>query len=329
MVKSAILPAAALVPLAAAALYPGVTTDNHTCVLSEPVLSCSADAVPGKVDTCCSETFGGLVLQTQFWDVYTGFEGEGQILPQKSWTIHGLWPDFCNGSYTQYCDLNRQYDPKPSPNTTTGTPGGTPVPPYQGESIDKWFAPYGKSDLLAWMNKYWIAQGDRNWVLWAHEYSKHATCFSTFQTECFGPKASKYDDLFEFFETVISYYKDLPTWHWLADAGIKPSNTTGYTLSNIQTALKKGYGKVPYLGCGGPKYNETAAGKGSSDNGRTQFQEVWYYNHVVGRVQSKDVVRVDADVVGGSLGNCAKAENAVWYYKRAKGSETTGCQKKN
>lgn len=89
------------------------------------------------------------------------------------------------GSYTQYCDLSRQYDPKPSPNTTTGTPGGTPVPPYQGESVDKWFAPYGKSDLLAWMNKYWIAQGDRNWVLWGHEYSKHATCFSTFQTECF------------------------------------------------------------------------------------------------------------------------------------------------
>lgn len=34
MVKSAILPAAALVPLATAALYPGVTTDNHTCILS-------------------------------------------------------------------------------------------------------------------------------------------------------------------------------------------------------------------------------------------------------------------------------------------------------
>lgn len=34
MVNSALLPAAVLVPLAAAALYPGVTTDNHTCVLS-------------------------------------------------------------------------------------------------------------------------------------------------------------------------------------------------------------------------------------------------------------------------------------------------------
>lgn len=95
MVKSLVLPVAALLPLATAALYPGVTSDNHTCVLSafftlapdpmflarfqnglskphanqlstplvgEPVLSCSADATPAKVDTCCSETFGGLVV---------------------------------------------------------------------------------------------------------------------------------------------------------------------------------------------------------------------------------------------------------------------------
>lgn len=143
-----------------------------------------------------------------------------------------------------------------------------------------------------------------------------------------GPKAAKYADLFEFFETVIDYYKDLPTWRWLADAGINPSNTTSYTLSDIQGAIKKGYGKVPYIGCGGPRYNETDAGKGSSDNGRTQLQEMWYYSHVNGRVQNKDVVRVDADVVGGSLGSCAKAENAVWYYKRAKGSETNNCHKK-
>lgn len=81
--------------------------------------------------------------------------------------------------------LSRQYDPKPSPNTTTGTPDGTPVPPYKGESIDKWFVPNGKGDLLAYMNRHWVSQLDPNWVLWAHEYSKHATCFSTFQTECY------------------------------------------------------------------------------------------------------------------------------------------------
>lgn len=89
------------------------------------------------------------------------------------------------GSYTQYCNLGKQYDPRPSPNTTNGKPGGTPVPAYKGEPIDRWFGPYGKLDLLAYMNKYWVSQSDANWVFWAHEYSKHATCFSTFQTECY------------------------------------------------------------------------------------------------------------------------------------------------
>lgn len=48
-------------------------------------------------NTCCSPTPGGLVLQTQFWDTYTGLEHKGQLLPESSWGIHGLWPDFCDG----------------------------------------------------------------------------------------------------------------------------------------------------------------------------------------------------------------------------------------
>jgi ribonuclease T2 len=124
-------------------------------------------------DSCCTETYGGLVLATQFWSTYTGLESAGQVLPKDSWTLHGLWPDYCNGSYTQYCDLrytfhcivhlvkkglmandSRQYDPVPSPNTTTGTPSGQPVPAYKGPSIDTLIEPFGRYDLLAYMNKY-------------------------------------------------------------------------------------------------------------------------------------------------------------------------------
>lgn len=103
----------------------------------------------------------------------------------RSYSSPDKTANMTTGSFTQYCDLSRQYDPKPSPNTTTGTPSGKPVPPYKGESIDNWFAPYGKFDLLAYMKKFWVSQGDLNWVFWAHEFSKHATCYSTFQTECF------------------------------------------------------------------------------------------------------------------------------------------------
>lgn len=70
-----------------------------------PYLSCSANAKPNITDSCCVETYGGLVLSTQYWDTYTGLESHGQLLPRNTWTLHGLWPDFCNGSFTQYCDL--------------------------------------------------------------------------------------------------------------------------------------------------------------------------------------------------------------------------------
>ncbi|KAI1170510.1 ribonuclease T2 family protein [Nemania sp. FL0916] len=298
-------------------LYPGLSTDNHTCALVAPVLSCSDEAQPGLVDTCCAETFGGLVLQTQFWDTYTGLESQRQLLPKNTWTIHGLWPDFCNGSYTQYCDLKRQYDPLPSPNTTTGTPAGKPVKPWTGEPISDFIEKFGKYDLLAYMNKYWIGQNQPNWWLWAHEFSKHATCFSTFDTECYGPSYVKHSEVIDFYSTVVSYYQSLPTYKWLSQGGIKPSNTTAYSVSDIQGALRRGFGKLPYVGCSGPKYNETAAGKGSLDNGATVLSEMWYYYHVNGRVQRVDGKPVDAS---GSVTNCAKTKKAVWYYERSRGS---------
>ncbi|KAH6666907.1 ribonuclease T2-like protein [Halenospora varia] len=315
------LTASALVNVSVASLYPGQSNLNHTCQLQTPLLSCSANAYPNIIDSCCTETYGGLVLSTQFWSTYTGLEAQGQKLPANTWTLHGLWPDFCNGSYTQYCDLSRQYDPLPSPNTTTGTPSGTPVVPYTGPNIGTFLEPFGKFDLLAYMNKFWIAQAQPNPDFWGHEFSKHATCFSTFDLPCYGPQLVQHAEVVDFFETAISYYQNLPTYGWLSAADIRPSNSTSYTLGDMQTALNKGFGATPYIGCAGPKWNETDAGKGSSDNGRTVLSEVWYYYHVYGRVQRNQGLPVNASINGGSLGNCAKAKGAVQYPKRTTGSE--------
>lgn len=71
-----------------------------------------------------------------------------------------------NGSYTQYCDLSRQYDPVPSPNTTTGLPNGTFIPAYNGSGIGTFLEPFGRFDLLEYMNTYWIAQNSPNQDLW-------------------------------------------------------------------------------------------------------------------------------------------------------------------
>lgn len=227
--------------------------------------------------------------------------------------------DICicsNGSYTQYCDLTRQFDPEPSPNTTTGAPDGTPVPPYTGPPIDP-FTPFARHDLHAWMQTYWIARNQPNWVLWAHEFSKHATCFSTFDLPCYGPQYQDGYDLIEFFETTAMYFLRLPTYAWLRDADIVPSNGTAYSLSDLEDALSGAYGVEPYVGCSGPAYNETDAGQGSDDDGATVLSEVWYYFHVFGRPQDGRW----APVAQTGSSSCAKGEGAVWYYERSQRSE--------
>lgn len=314
------LSATVLISATSASLY-GNSNLNHTCKLQPNYLSCSPQAQANLTDSCCAETYGGLVLSTQFWDTYTGLEKEGQLLPRNTWTLHGLWPDFCNGSYTQYCDLSRQFDPVPSPNTTTGKKDGTPVPAYTGPSIGTFLAPFGKFDLLAYMNKFWISQGSPNGDLWGHEFSKHATCFSSFDLPCYGPQYRKNEDVIDYFETAVQYYENLPTYGWLSAKNIRPSNTTAYSLSDMQAALSSGFGAVPYIGCSGPRYNATTAGAGSSDNGATVLTEVWYYYHVYGKVQRGQGLPVNASINGGSISNCAKAPGAVRYYQRTQGAE--------
>ncbi|ETI27813.1 hypothetical protein G647_00262 [Cladophialophora carrionii CBS 160.54] len=310
--------AAALTSAAQASLY-GETTENHTCILDPLALSCSAQAQPNLVDSCCTETYGGLLLSTQFWSTYTGLETQGQKLPANTWTLHGLWPDFCNGSYTQYCDLSRQYDPVPAPNTTNGLPNGTVVPPYTGPDVGTFIEEFGRYDLLQWMDKYWVNQGAPNTDFWGHEFSKHATCFSTFDLPCYGPQYVEHQDVIEFFETAIKYYRRLPTWGWLKEAKIVPSNSTTYTLADIQGQLTKKYGAVPYVGCSGPRYNTTEQGmrENSTDSGRTVVSEVWYYMHAYGRPQEGNTVPVNATSPNTS---CAKAKGALHYYEMTPGS---------
>lgn len=235
--------------------------------------------------------------------------------------VAGLWPDFCNGSYTQYCDLTRQYDPLPSPNTTTGTPEGTPVPAWTGPDIGSFLEPLGKLDLLAYMRRYWVASGQPSPDFWGHEFGKHATCFSTFDVECYGPQYVEHQEVVDFFKTAVAYYRTLPTWLWLSAKGIRPANSSYYSLADMQDALAEGFGAVPYIGCSGPRYNTTEAGQGSSDAGYTIVSEVWYYHHVYGAVQRQQALRVDADIVGGRLTNCAQAPNALRYLERSPGSE--------
>lgn len=85
------------------------------------------------------------VLSTQFWSIYTGLEKEGQLLPKGSWTLHGLWPDNCDGSFGQYCDFSRQFDPDPSPAALSN---GAVIPPWKGPSVETFIEEFGRFELL-------------------------------------------------------------------------------------------------------------------------------------------------------------------------------------
>jgi ribonuclease T2 len=123
------------------------------------------------------------------------------------------------------------------------------------------------------MNTYWIAQNQDNAGFWGHEFSKHATCFSTFNKPCYGPMYRQHEDVVDFFDSAIMYYKRVPSFEWLQKDGIVPSNTTRYSYADISNTLTDNFGSIPFIGCSGPRYNATAAGANSTDNGYTRLSE--------------------------------------------------------
>lgn len=272
--------------------YPSIASCTH-----EPTFF-SCENTTRVVNTCCSPTPGGLVLATQFWSTYTGLERKGQKLPKGSWTIHGLWPDNCDGSFDQYCDLSRQYDPAPSP---TNFPNGTVIPVYKGPGVDTFIKHFGRGQLLDYMNKYWINQGALNEVFWAHEFSKHATCTSTFDVACYGQDYKRNAEVVDFFDAAIRAFQHFPTYNLLAAGGIVPSNKTTYKLNDLEAVVKSQTGATPFFGC---------------VNNGTVLSEVWYFNHVFGTEQFGSFKSVDSTTPS----TCTRS-GKIWYPERTAGSE--------
>ncbi|KAF8434336.1 base non-specific acid ribonuclease [Boletus edulis BED1] len=186
------------------------------CSASSPI-SCQNSSVS---DTCCTEYPGGLLLQTQFWD--TNVPGS----PPDSWTIHGLWPDNCDGTYIENCDPSRAYD------------------------IPNLLVEQGASATLDYMQQFWLNADGTNEHLWNHEWSTHGTCYSTLQPSCLPQGNPEGSEAVSYFQTIVQLFQTLPTYTWLANAGIEPSYHRTYTLSEILSALEQGSGGyTPQVGC--------------------------------------------------------------------------------
>ncbi|EJF67147.1 ribonuclease T2 [Dichomitus squalens LYAD-421 SS1] len=205
-----------------------------------------------QTDLCCFESPGGLLLQTQFWDTNpsTG--------PANSWTIHGLWPDNCDGTFSENCDSSRDYT-----------------------DIAGLLTDQGASDTLSYMQEFWVDINGQNEQFWEHEWSTHGTCYSTLKPSCLPSGSPKGAEAVAFFQIVVKLFKTLPTYDWLSAAGITPSSSKTFTLSTLTSALKDASGVTPALNCDGSNLNSIE----------------WYFN-VKGSLLDGTFVPIDAPSKG-------------------------------
>lgn len=191
---------------------------------SNPELSCQAK-YSGQ-DTCCFNYPGGQMLLTQFWDA------DPAIGPDDSWTIHGLWPDHCDGGFDQYCDSKRKYS-----------------------NISLILIDAGRGDLLDYMTAYWKDFRGDDPDLWEHEWNKHGTCISTLETKCYMDYYPQ-QEVVDYFDKTVEIFQKLPSYQTLADAGIVPSYTQTYSLDDIKEVLKKAHGTEVTVRCHYHSLNE-------------------------------------------------------------------------
>ncbi|KAE8229992.1 hypothetical protein CF326_g5018 [Tilletia indica] len=214
--------------------------DTQTAVRAQDgCLSCS----PCAVDSCQTNLPGGLILLTQFWDTHPAAG------PDDSWTIHGLWPDYCNGTYPANCDPSR-----------------ADLQPLQV------LRDANETDLISYMNEFWVSDRGSTPDFWSHEWSKHGVCVSTLDPKCYPQdEYVQNQDLVDFFKTTTTLHARYNLYQALAQAGILPTTSQTYALSDMKDALRTAFGVDVALRC------------------RSGYlQEAWIYHHTNGRATDPD-----------------------------------------
>ncbi|KAJ1956597.1 hypothetical protein EC988_001265, partial [Linderina pennispora] len=171
--------------------------------------------------------------------------------PSDAFTVHGLWPDTCDGKMlpSNGCDPQRAYTNISSI--------------IRADSME----------LHDNMNTYWPSnKGDNNWF-WTHEWVKHGTCVSTLEPRCYGTGYTSQEEVVDYFSTILKLRAKYDIYKALAASGItptkpeagrRPKNT--YTLAQFKAALKDAWGVEPNVKCRGRR-----------------LQEVWLWFKVRGR----------------------------------------------
>ncbi|PON58311.1 Ribonuclease T2-like [Parasponia andersonii] len=129
--------------------------------------------------------------------------------PAADFGIHGLWPNYKDGSYPSNCDPNNPFD--------------------QSEI----------SDLTSSMQKNWptlACPSGSGLKFWEHEWEKHGTCSESVL------------DQHAYFQTTLNLKRKVNVLQVLKSAGIQP-NGEFYSLANIREAIQNGVGYSPWIEC--------------------------------------------------------------------------------
>ncbi|KAM0327016.1 hypothetical protein ACHAQA_006139 [Verticillium albo-atrum] len=191
--------------------------------------------------------------------------------------FHGLWPDKCDGTWEQFCDPNREYT-----NITAILGAEAPC-------------------TLKYMETFWKDQSGNDESFWEHEFNKHGTCMNTLEPGCY-PDYKPGQELADYFRKTVAIFKSLPSYDWLKSAGIIPSDTVTYTLSQIQDVLTAHHGHNVIINC----------------NKNGELNELWYHFNVKGSIQTGTFVPVDPV---GSPSSCPK--QGIKYLPKKKAGTTT------
>lgn len=221
--------------------------DLLVCHNTQQALSCSSDS--NIKNLCCFEGPGGLVLQTQLWDYDPGMG------PEDAFTVHGLSPGNCDGSYEQFCDLS-------------------------GELLNatQTLLDFGQYELLETMKYYWKDNKENDSSLWEYEFNKHGTCFSTLRPGCYGYEYEGRENAIDYFKITLNLYHKLPTFEWLKNAGITPSDERTYDKEDILRALSGKFGYNPRISC----------------DANNALNEVWYFFYVEGSLRNQKFKGTDS-----------------------------------
>ncbi|KAK3370081.1 ribonuclease T2-like protein [Podospora didyma] len=231
-----------------------------SCPVDSPI-SCHNNTPVAGDDSCCFVYPGGRMLLTQFWDQKTHAGGA-----EQDWTLHGLWPDLCDGTYDQFCHMTPRYN-----------------------NITEVLEHYDQQELLQFMNRFWLASSGPNSGLWSHEFNKHATCINTLAPSCYGDHTPGME-VVDYFSRASALFRMLDTYHALEVAGIVPHSRKHYPLADVTAALERFSGGKVVLRCTGR---------------RDVLHEAWYVYYVKGSLQTGNFLPAKDLGKEGDAGNCA------------------------